>query len=77
MFRPSGVAIAAVMVVIFLGEALHLGSVIGSVIVAIGFYAMMWGQGKEKSIVMENEVHSLASSTQQTPLLQCRTSEDI
>ncbi|CAL2250449.1 unnamed protein product [Prunus armeniaca] len=86
MFRPLGVAIAAVMVVIFLGEALHLGSlidiyvygsVIGSVIVAIGFYAMMWGQIKEKSIVMENEVHSLASSTQQTPLLQCRTSENI
>jgi hypothetical protein len=25
MFRPLGVAIAAVMVVIFLGDALHLG----------------------------------------------------
>ncbi|KAM5581593.1 WAT1-related protein [Rosa sericea] len=80
MFRPLGVAIAAVMVVIFLGDALHLGSVIGSIIIAVGFYAMMWAQIKEKSTtLMENEVQSLApSSTQKTPLLQCRTTgEDV
>ncbi|KAL6135744.1 hypothetical protein ACLB2K_067970 [Fragaria x ananassa] len=76
MFRPLGVAIAAVMVVIFLGEALHLGSVIGSIIIAVGFYAMMWAQIKEKNTtLMKDEVQSLApSSTQKTPLLQCRTS---
>ncbi|KAK9925249.1 hypothetical protein M0R45_033578 [Rubus argutus] len=75
MFRPLGVAIAAVMVVIFLGDALHLGSVIGSIIIAIGFYAMMWAQIKEHSTtLMENDVQS----TQKTPLLQCRTSgEDV
>ncbi|XP_061988618.1 WAT1-related protein At5g40240-like [Rosa rugosa] len=70
MFRPLGVAIAAVMVVIFLGEALHLGSVIGSIIIAIGFYAMIWAQIKENSTKgTANEVQSLASSTQKTPLL--------
>ncbi|KAL6143322.1 hypothetical protein ACLB2K_054017 [Fragaria x ananassa] len=76
MFRPLGVAIAAVMVVIFLGEALHLGSVIGSIIIAVGFYAMMWAQIKEKNTtLMKDEVQSLApSSTQKTPLLQCKTS---
>ncbi|KAM1015182.1 hypothetical protein ACFX1T_044894 [Malus domestica] len=76
MFRPLGVAIAAAMVVIFLGESLHLGSVIGSIIIAIGFYAMIWGQIKEHKIAMENEVHSSASATQQAPLLPCRVAED-
>ncbi|XP_024184553.1 WAT1-related protein At3g28050 isoform X1 [Rosa chinensis] len=78
MFRPLGVAIAAVMVVFFLGDPLHLGSVVGSVIIAIGFYAMMWAQIKEKgSNVVENEVHSLASTNQHTtPLLQCRSTEE-
>ncbi|XP_048433838.1 WAT1-related protein At5g40240-like isoform X2 [Pyrus x bretschneideri] len=76
MFRPLGVAIAAAMVVIFLGESLHLGSVIGSIIIAIGFYAMIWGQIKEQKIAMENEVHILASATQQAPLLPCRVAED-
>ncbi|PRQ53832.1 hypothetical protein RchiOBHm_Chr2g0170831 [Rosa chinensis] len=79
MFRPLGIAIAAVMVVIFLGDSLHLGSVIGSIIIAIGFYAVMWAQIKEKSTtLMESDVQSLASSTQKTPLLQCRTTrEDV
>ncbi|KAK9925248.1 hypothetical protein M0R45_033577 [Rubus argutus] len=78
MFRPMGVAIAAVMVVFFLGDPLHLGSVIGYVIIAIGFYAMMWAQIKEKSnAVVENEVDSLASPNQHTtPLLQCRSTEE-
>ncbi|XP_004304598.1 PREDICTED: auxin-induced protein 5NG4-like [Fragaria vesca subsp. vesca] len=76
MFRPLAVPISAVMVVIFLGEALHLGSVIGSVMIAIGFYAMMWAQVKESSSsAIENEVPNLAA-TQKTPLLQCSTSAD-
>ncbi|XP_048433836.1 WAT1-related protein At5g40240-like [Pyrus x bretschneideri] len=77
MFKPLGVVIAAFMVVIFLGDALHLGSVIGSLIIAIGFYAMMWAQSKEKSNSMEKEVHSSASATQHAPLLQCRATEDV
>ncbi|KAL6139634.1 hypothetical protein ACLB2K_057936 [Fragaria x ananassa] len=65
-----------VMVVIFLGEALHLGSVIGSVMIAIGFYAMMWAQVKESSSsAIENEVPNLAA-TQKTPLLECSTSAE-
>ena len=56
------------------------GSVIGSIIIAVGFYAMMWAQINEKNTtLMKDEVQSLApSSTQKTPLLQCKTSgEDV
>lgn len=48
------------------------GSVIGSIIIAIGFYAMMWAQIKENSTTLD------VQSTQKTPFLQCRTSgEDV
>ncbi|KDP45389.1 hypothetical protein JCGZ_09638 [Jatropha curcas] len=62
MFKPLGIAIAVFMTVTFLGETLCLGSVIGSIIIALGFYSVMWGQMKEKN----NE----AFSSQKVPLLQ-------
>ncbi|KAL5582513.1 hypothetical protein UlMin_014955 [Ulmus minor] len=69
MFRPLGIAIAVATVVIFLGDSLYLGSVIGSILIAIGFYAVMWGNMKEESMVQEIKFHSLESSTRQMPLL--------
>ncbi|GMY13436.1 WAT1-related protein At5g40240-like [Fagus crenata] len=44
-------------------------SLIGAIVIAFGFYTVMWGQAKEKVMVADN-VHSLESSTQKTPLLQ-------
>ncbi|CAF1860103.1 unnamed protein product [Brassica napus] len=37
LFRPLSIAIAVAMGAIFLGDALHLGSVIGSMILCFGF----------------------------------------
>ncbi|KAJ4850758.1 hypothetical protein Tsubulata_050221, partial [Turnera subulata] len=48
MFKPSSIAVAAFMSFIFLGEALHLGSVIGAIIISVGFYAVLWGKAKEE-----------------------------
>ncbi|KAK1438848.1 hypothetical protein QVD17_04660 [Tagetes erecta] len=47
MFSPLSIALAVIMGVTFLGESLHLGSAIGAIIIAIGFYTVMWGQTKE------------------------------
>ncbi|XP_021299078.1 WAT1-related protein At3g28050-like [Herrania umbratica] len=69
MFKPLGIVVAVVLTVIFLGDTLYLGSVIGSVIIAIGFYTVMWGQAKEKNMVLENEVSRLESSGQKDPLI--------
>ncbi|KAG5534962.1 hypothetical protein RHGRI_022919 [Rhododendron griersonianum] len=44
MFKPVGIAIAVVMASLFLGEPLYLGSVIGAVVIALGFYTVMWGK---------------------------------
>ncbi|XP_037491586.1 WAT1-related protein At5g40240 [Jatropha curcas] len=47
MFKPLGIAIAVFMTVTFLGETLCLGSVIGSIIIALGFYSVT-NEGEEQ-----------------------------
>ncbi|KAL4653517.1 hypothetical protein ACB092_01G309500 [Castanea dentata] len=69
LFKPLGTAIAVVMAIIFLGEIPHLGSMIGSIVIAFGFYTVIWGQAKER-VIDGDSVHCLESSTQKTPLLQ-------
>ncbi|GKD13119.1 EamA domain, WAT1-related protein [Tanacetum coccineum] len=57
MFSPLSIVIAVIMGVTFLGDSLHLGSAIGALIVAVGFYTVMWGQAKENNkppVVMAN-----------------------
>ncbi|XP_028778630.1 WAT1-related protein At4g15540 [Neltuma alba] len=68
IFKPVSIAIAAAMSVIFLGDALYLGSVIGAVIVSVGFYAVIWGKAKEEEETKEN--YGLCSSEVQP---QCKT----
>ncbi|KAI3665937.1 hypothetical protein L6452_44572 [Arctium lappa] len=76
MFKPLSIAIAVAMGVLFLGDDLYLGSVIGATIISIGFYTVMWGKAKED--VINNEViNSESSSTPRSPLLQYYKDEDI
>lgn len=70
MFKPLGIAIAVILTVTFLGDTLYLGSVIGSVIITLGFYTVVWGQAKEKNMFLENEVSHLESSGQKDPLIR-------
>ncbi|KAL9458469.1 hypothetical protein AB3S75_007349 [Citrus x aurantiifolia] len=48
IFKPLSIAIAAIMSFIFLGEGLHLGSVIGGVIICVGFYTVLWGKANDE-----------------------------
>ncbi|EEF44914.1 WAT1-related protein At5g40240 [Ricinus communis] len=68
-FRPLSIAIAAAMAAVFLGDALHLGSMIGAVMISIGVYAVIWGKAKE-------EVKAKLFSSGTTPLLQEHKVED-
>ncbi|KAK0588968.1 hypothetical protein LWI29_007844 [Acer saccharum] len=47
MFKPLSIAIAVALGVMFLGDTLHVGSVIGATIISMGFYTVMWGKAKE------------------------------
>ncbi|KAJ7945900.1 WAT1-related protein [Quillaja saponaria] len=71
MFKPLSIAIAALMGNIFLGDTLHVGSVIGAVVIVAGFYAVMWAQSKEEENG-KSQVNSLLSSSQNSPLLESR-----
>ncbi|KAG2308003.1 hypothetical protein Bca4012_083047 [Brassica carinata] len=64
LFRPLSIAIAVAMGAIFLGDALHLGSAIGSMILCFGFYTVIWGKAREDS----NSTKTVAGS-EHSPLL--------
>ncbi|XVE83917.1 hypothetical protein DITRI_Ditri16bG0126800 [Diplodiscus trichospermus] len=67
IFKPLSIAIAAFMSAIFLGDALHLGSAIGAIILSIGFYAVIWGKAKEEKRIDDDKA----------PLLQSNNVEEI
>ncbi|RID54129.1 hypothetical protein BRARA_G01473 [Brassica rapa] len=70
LFRPLSIVIVVAMGAIFLGDALHLGSVIGSVILCIGFYMLIWGKAREDT------TKNVAGSEHYSPLLLTHIIED-
>ncbi|XP_022141583.1 WAT1-related protein At4g08290-like [Momordica charantia] len=48
-FNPLCMVVVSIMASIILSEKLHLGSVIGGIIIAIGLYSVVWGKGKDYS----------------------------
>ncbi|CAN1153426.1 WAT1-related protein At3g28050 [Linum perenne] len=76
MFKPFSMIIAVTMGVIFLGDILRLGSLIGATTIAIGFYMLMWGKAKEEGEgPSEQRNHAsnsslLPQSMEKVPLLQ-------
>ncbi|MFS7998384.1 hypothetical protein Hanom_Chr12g01153231 [Helianthus anomalus] len=64
MFKPLTIIIAMIMGVLFLGDPVYLGSVLGGSIITIGFYGVLWGKGKE------DEEGALSVRTTTTPLLE-------
>ncbi|KAJ4982170.1 hypothetical protein NE237_033007 [Protea cynaroides] len=70
MFRPLGIVIAVVMGILFLGDTVYWGSVVGSIIITVGFYAVIWGKAQEEELDKAVGVKSLESSAEVAPLLQ-------
>ncbi|KAJ1432722.1 putative WAT1-related protein [Sesbania bispinosa] len=75
LFKPLSIAIAAAMSAILLGDALYFGTVVGAVILSIGFYAVMWGKEREEEL---SEGYDIARppSNSKTPLLQSSNVKD-
>ncbi|KAK7274458.1 hypothetical protein RIF29_15548 [Crotalaria pallida] len=68
IFKPLSIVIAATLSIIFLGEALYQGTVIGAVILSFGFYAVIWGKAKEEELSVD--FGEGRTQTPSTPLLQ-------
>ncbi|KAK1310824.1 WAT1-related protein [Acorus calamus] len=47
VFNPLMLIIVAVLGSVFLDEKLHLGSILGAVLIVIGLYVVLWGKCKE------------------------------
>lgn len=76
MFRPLAILTAVVLGAIFLGDSLYLGSVIGGMLISIGFYTVMWGKAKEEKA--DIDIHHVASSShsKRVPLLMNYAAEN-
>ncbi|XP_010031124.2 WAT1-related protein At3g28050 isoform X4 [Eucalyptus grandis] len=70
MFRPLSIPVAVAMGVFFLGDTLHLGSLIGATILSVGFYIVMWGKAKEGMGEESVESRMESPSFQKVPLLR-------
>ncbi|XVE83921.1 hypothetical protein DITRI_Ditri16bG0127200 [Diplodiscus trichospermus] len=79
IFKPLSIAIAAFMTAIFLGDALHLGSVIGAIILSMGFYAVIWGKAQEEERTDDDSGFSSLGllSNDKATLLQSHKLEEI
>ncbi|MBA0614648.1 hypothetical protein Godav_014914 [Gossypium davidsonii] len=73
-FKPTSIAIAVVMSAIFLGEAIFLGSVIGSLILCMGLYCVLWGKAKEEEEMREDDCGLSTTINGRVPLLQSQQS---
>jgi len=62
MFKPVGIVIAAIAGAIFLGDKLHVGSVVGAFFIVLGFYSVIWGQSKDSDSI---DQHSSTDRTKQ------------
>ncbi|KAI5414017.1 hypothetical protein KIW84_058238 [Lathyrus oleraceus] len=53
VFNPLFLVLVAIGGSLLLDETLHLGSVIGSLIIVIGLYIVLWGKGRELKKIIE------------------------
>ncbi|XP_065877065.1 WAT1-related protein At3g28050-like [Euphorbia lathyris] len=77
MFKPLSIAIAVAMGVMFLGDVLHLGSLIGATIISIGFYTVMWGKAKEQLTDDFGNTNPETPATDKVPLLKSYKDEVV
>ncbi|EXC31602.1 hypothetical protein L484_008398 [Morus notabilis] len=70
IFKPFSIAIAAAFGVIFLGDALFLGSVVGATILLLEFYTVIWGKAQEGHVMYCGPENMEGSPDGKTPLLQ-------
>ncbi|GMI99159.1 Usually multiple acids move in and out Transporters 40 [Hibiscus trionum] len=68
-FKPTQIVIAIVAGAIFFGEAVLLGSVIGSIFLSTGLYCVLWGKAKEEEEMKDDE-SGLSTINGRLPLLQ-------
>ncbi|QCE07661.1 WAT1-related protein At5g07050-like [Vigna unguiculata] len=62
MFNPLSTILVAILAYFVFGEKLYLGSIIGSLIVIIGLYFLLWGKERDQVVCMKSTDKSQCSS---------------
>ncbi|XP_077241366.1 WAT1-related protein At1g68170-like [Tasmannia lanceolata] len=65
-FMPLTLIIVAVVGSLILDEKLHLGSVLGAVLILIGLYLVLWGKGREMEKTPEASIEVVVAETPAT-----------
>ncbi|KAH6757791.1 hypothetical protein C2S51_038633 [Perilla frutescens var. frutescens] len=73
IFHPLGVIFSIAAGIIILGETFYLGSLVGALVVVVGFYAVMWGKVKEAKTTHEEEEEHHNDGKRRVPLLPNHT----
>ncbi|KAJ1439261.1 EamA domain [Sesbania bispinosa] len=74
-FNPLCMIIVAALGSFLLGEHLYLGSIIGSIIIAVGLYSVVWGKGKDYTDLSESSETIKGAEKQQLPITSSPTTE--
>ncbi|KAK7860616.1 wat1-related protein [Quercus suber] len=70
IFKPVGIVFATIFGISFFANSLHYGSVMGAIIIGIGYYTVMWGQIREEEEHEDHGVESADFIEKRAPLLQ-------
>ncbi|WCJ29868.1 nodulin MtN21 /EamA-like transporter family protein [Euphorbia peplus] len=84
-FNPLSLLLTAIASSLLLQEILHLGSIIGGVMIVIGLYVVLWGQSKEMKdkarvlivpIITQNELIEVVSDADSASIPQDSSSKE-
>ncbi|KAG7022382.1 WAT1-related protein, partial [Cucurbita argyrosperma subsp. argyrosperma] len=73
VFSPFLLIIVAIFSWAFFQEKLYVGTVVGSLLIVIGLYAVLWGKTKEVKLQQVNEMAAVAEAK----LDECNTKDDL
>ncbi|WCJ18034.1 nodulin MtN21 /EamA-like transporter family protein [Euphorbia peplus] len=67
-FSPLATVLVAIMGLLILGEPLHLGSVVGAILIIVGLYAILWGKENENQNKLSEHATILDHSIDHTKM---------
>ncbi|CAK9158338.1 unnamed protein product [Ilex paraguariensis] len=67
-FSPLSMIITAILGALFLSEQVHLGSLIGAIVIVIGLYSVVWGKSKDQPSSM-NSITSENGQSNELPVV--------
>ncbi|KAJ1404080.1 EamA domain [Sesbania bispinosa] len=69
IFNPLFLVLVAIAGSLLLDERLYLGSIIGSVLIVIGLYVVLWGKGKELQRILEQKLKKSPFEVEQLEII--------